>query len=105
MIRQGIKDVMGGSVLIPAPATPGERGGLAFPGEYDGFRSATAGNDWRNETRAALALLVAFWRTVAQARKLGCPVLVQAGRRDLTVSLPAIQKLAQPARGLEVVRR
>jgi len=81
---------------IPASAEPGHRGALTFPGEFDGFRSVVAPG-WRNEVHAAIALPLPFWRPVALARKLHCPMLIQAGLRDISVSARAIDQLAHRA--------
>lgn len=82
--------------LIPVAAEPGGRGGMTFPGELAGFLSI-ATPDWRNEVHAAVVLPLPFWRPVAHARKLRCPVLIQAGARDISVSAPAIDRLAHRA--------
>lgn len=82
--------------LIPVTAQPGEHGGLTFPGEFDGFH-ALAAPGWRNEVRAGMTLPLPFWRPVALARKLRCPALIQAGMRDISVSAPAIGRLARRA--------
>jgi uncharacterized protein len=82
--------------IIPVAAEPGGCGAMTFPGELDGFRAATAAG-WRNEVRAGLFFAMPFWRPVMHARKLACPVLVQAGERDISVSAPAIDQLAQRA--------
>ena len=82
--------------LVPVAAAPGGRGGLTFPGELEGFLSLVAPG-WRNEVHAGLALPLPFWRPVTQARKFTCPVLIQAGDRDVSVSARAIDRTAQRA--------
>ena len=69
---------------------------MTFPGELAGFRSI-ATPDWRNEVHAGVVLPLPFWRPVTQARKLTCPVLIQAGDKDISVSSRAIDRLAQQA--------
>jgi dienelactone hydrolase len=91
LVGRAISDAM-----IPVSAEPGGRGALAFPGEFDGFRLAVAPG-WRNEVRAGMALPLAFWRPVVHARKLMCPVLIQAGNRDISVSAKAIDRIARRA--------
>lgn len=91
VMRQGL-----GDALIPLAAEPGEHGGMTFPGELAGFRSIATG-DWRNEVRAGLVLPLPFWRPVAHSRKINCPLLIQAGGRDVTVSAAAIERLARLA--------
>ncbi|MEB3030450.1 alpha/beta hydrolase [[Mycobacterium] nativiensis] len=91
LIPQAMRDA-----VIPIAAAPGGRAGLTFPGELEGFLSAVAPG-WRNEVHAGLALPLPLWRPVAQARKFTCPVLIQAGERDITVSARAIDRVAQRA--------
>jgi fermentation-respiration switch protein FrsA (DUF1100 family) len=38
-----------------------------------------------------------YWRPVSHARKLNCPILIQSGLRDISVSPRAIDRLAQRA--------
>jgi len=82
--------------LVPIAAAPGGRAGLTFPGELEGFRSVVAAG-WRNEVHAGLALPLPFWRPVSKARKVSCPVLIQAGDRDITVSAGAIDRVTRQA--------
>jgi pimeloyl-ACP methyl ester carboxylesterase len=82
--------------VIPVSAEPGSHGGLTFPGEYAGFRQAV-GPGWRNEVHAGMALPLPYWRPVSHARKLNCPILIQSGLRDISVSPRAIDRLAQRA--------
>lgn len=91
VLGQAIRDA-----LIPVSAEPGCHGGLTFRGELDGFHSTVAPG-WRNEVRAGVAWPLPFWRPVTQARRIGCPVLIQAGQRDVSVSARAIGRLAQQA--------
>lgn len=82
--------------VVPVAAAPGGRGGLTFPGELEGFRSAVAPG-WRNEVHAGVAVPLPFWRPVTKARKLACPVLIQDGTADITVSARSIEQLARRA--------
>lgn len=91
LIPQAMRDA-----LIPIAAAPGDHAGLTLPGELAGFTSIVAPG-WRNEVRAGLALPLPLWRPVTKARKFACPVLIQAGDRDITVSSRAIDRLAQRA--------
>jgi len=91
LMPQALRDA-----LIPVAAAPGGRAGLTFPGELDGFLSVVAPG-WRNEAHAGLALPLPRWRPVAQARKFTCPVLIQAGERDISVSARAIARVAERA--------
>lgn len=92
LVRQAMRDA-----VIPVTAAPGEHAAMTFPGEFDGFRSVVSPG-WRNEVHAGLALPLPFYRPVAKARKLRCPMLIQAGRRDVSVSTRGIDQLARRAR-------
>lgn len=91
LTAQGLRDA-----LVPVAAAPGGRAGVTFPGELEGFLSVVSPG-WRNEVHAGLALRLPLWRPVVRARKLNCPVLIQAGDRDITVSARAIERLSRRA--------
>lgn len=94
---RAIKDI-GGNAVVPVAAQPGRYGVLTFPGELDGFHSITApGSPWRNEVRAAPVPSYSLYRPLNHARKLMCPIFIQAGQRDTTVSPQAVNKLAERA--------
>jgi dienelactone hydrolase len=101
---QAIKDILG-EASVPVAAQPGRHGVLTFPGELDGFLSVAApGSPWRNRVRAAPVLGYPLYRPLANARKLNCPILIQAGNRDLTVSPQAVDKLARRVTNVVVKR-
>jgi dienelactone hydrolase len=92
---QAIKDSLA-TAMVPVAAQPGSHGVLTFPGELQGFHSITPpGSPWRNEVRAAPVPGYSLYRPLANARKLNCPILIQAGHRDITVSPRAIDKLSR----------
>ncbi|HYB37386.1 MAG TPA: alpha/beta fold hydrolase [Mycobacterium sp.] len=91
VVGRAIRDAM-----IPASAEPGGHGALTRPGELDGYLSIGAPGS-RNEVRAGVAFPLLFYRPVVHARKLKCPLLIQAGERDITVSARAVDQLAQRA--------
>lgn len=95
--KQAIKDTFGYAV-IPATADPGQRGMLTNLGEAEGLRAMVGtGSPWRNEVRAGPTSRYPAYRPVTQARKVSCPVLIQSGMRDITVSPPAIDRFARLA--------
>ncbi len=97
IFRQAVKDVVGYAV-IPATADPGQRGILNNRGEAEGLRAMVgAGSPWRNEVRAGPTSAYPAYRPLTQARKVACPVLIQSGIRDITVSPPAIERFARLA--------
>jgi len=91
LVGRAIRDAM-----IPVSDEPGGRRAMTFPGERDGFRAIGAPG-WRNEVRAGLLFAMLTYRPVVHARNLECPVLIQAGKRDITVSARAIDQFAQRA--------
>ena len=91
LVGRAISDAM-----IPVSGEPGGRGAMTFPGELDGFRSIGAPG-WRNEVRAGLLFAMLAYRPVVHARKLKCPIYIQVGRRDITVSARAVDQFAQRA--------
>lgn len=97
ILGQMVRDTFGAAV-IPATAVPGQRGMLTYPGEADGFRNVVAANSpWRNEVRAASTIGYGSYRPLTKARGVRCPVLIQAGCRDITVSPRAITKFGRLA--------
>lgn len=97
LVKQAVKDTFGYAV-IPATADPGQRGMLNNQGEAEGLRAMVgAGSPWRNEVRAGPTSRYPSYRPVTQARKVQCPVLIQSGMRDITVSPPAIDRFARCA--------
>jgi uncharacterized protein len=91
LVGRAIRDA-----IIPVSDEPGGRGAMTFPGELDGFRSAVAPG-WRNEVRAGLLFAMLTYRPLVHAGKLKCPVLIQAGTRDISVSARAVDQFAQRA--------
>lgn len=82
--------------MIPVAGEPGGRGALTFTGEIDGLRSIVAPG-WRNEVSAGVALELSFYRPVVHARRVMCPVLIQAGQRDISVSRRAVDRFVRRA--------
>lgn len=104
MMARAARDLLG-DATIPATAPPGARGMLTYPGEAEGFRAIVAANSpWRNEVRAAPTSGYARYRPGTAARHVRCPVLIQAGRRDITVSPGAIERFAQRSTRTEITR-
>lgn len=89
--------------MMPVAGEPGGRGALTFSGEFDGFRSIV-GPGWRNEASAGVAFELSFYRPVVHARRVRCPVLVQVGQRDISVSGRAVDKFVRRAPGAVLKR-
>lgn len=97
LFRQAVKDTFG-YALVPATGEPGQHGLLTNRGEAEGFRAILGpGSPWRNEVRARPTMGYSSYRPVTKARKVKCPVLIQSGASDITVSAPAIDRFARLA--------
>lgn len=102
LLGQTIRGTLRADVKVPVTNQPGGRGVLTRPGERDGFGAAVSRESpWRDEAQAGPMLSVALCRRVNRARKLHCPMLLQAAERDVSVSPRAIDQLAR--RGRDVV--
>jgi pimeloyl-ACP methyl ester carboxylesterase len=100
-----IRDRLGSHNLIKVTAQPGELAAMSFPGEADGFASAVDGTSpWRNEVAPGAFVTIAVHRPVDKAKRLGMPVWVGLGEKDITVSGKAIEKLADNAPRAELHR-
>jgi uncharacterized protein len=98
VLPRSLADVAGRHNLIPVTGPPGAKAAMAFPGEGDGFAAVVPpGSPWRNEITPGLFLTVAFHRPVAKAKKVGCPLWVGLGERDISVSGKAAVRLAARA--------
>ncbi|MCW2749352.1 MAG: alpha/beta hydrolase [Aeromicrobium sp.] len=105
VMARAIKDLAGSHTLIPVTGPPGALAAMAFEGEAEGFAaSAPAASPWRNEISPGIFATVALHRPVRKASKLGMPVWVGLGERDITVSRKAIERLAAKASRAELHR-
>ncbi|MCW2799830.1 MAG: alpha/beta hydrolase [Aeromicrobium sp.] len=105
VMAQAIKDLAGSHTLIPVTGPPGALAAMAFEGEAEGFAaSAPTTSPWRNEISPGIFATVALHRPVRKASRLGMPVWVGLGERDITVSGKAIERLAAKAPRAELHR-
>ncbi|MDN4517464.1 alpha/beta hydrolase [Mycolicibacterium austroafricanum] len=84
---------------IPVVAQPGQVAIISTSGAEEAYTSI-AGPTWRNEVCARTSLEVAVNRPVAYARRLGRPVLVQAGIHDRVAPPAAARRAAEKAGAL-----
>ncbi|MCK5771764.1 alpha/beta fold hydrolase [Algiphilus sp.] len=82
-------------VTIPLAGAPGELAAMSSHDALDYTRITPP--DWRNEMTARMMLYLAAYRPIASARKLRCPVLIQACTRDSVAPASAAEKLARRA--------
>ena len=86
--------------LVPMVGEPGSKAIIAIHGAEQAY-TAIAGVSWRNEVCARAALGVAFNRPIRFARRLNCPMLVQAGTHD-SITPPAAARRAAENAGAEL---
>ena len=83
-------------VTLPIIGQPGEFAALSSYDSVPGY-GAVAGADWKNEMTARMALTLMSYRPTSKARKLRCPVLIQACMKDSVAHAPSAVKLAREA--------
>jgi uncharacterized protein len=101
LMPRALTDLLGRHNLVAVTGQPGAHAAMALPGEADGFAATVPdGSPWRNEISPAVFLTVSLIRPVARASRLGMPLWVGLGERDISVSASALEKLAaRAARG------
>jgi dienelactone hydrolase len=93
-----ITDRVGRVRRVPVTGPPGSHSIMSLPGEADGFAATVApGSPWQNEIRPGVFVTVGFHRPLARASKIGCPIWVGLGERDVSVDARSAEKLAQRA--------
>jgi dienelactone hydrolase len=98
ILPRAVRDVAGGPNLIPVTGQPGARAAMTLPGEADGFaRSVPAGSPWRNEISPGVFATIAFYRPLARAGSIRCPLWVGLGERDVSVHGGSVARLAARA--------
>lgn len=103
VMARAIRDRLGSHNTIKATGQPGELAAMAFTGEAEGF-AACASSAWINEAAPGAFATIALHRPVTNARRLGMPVWIGLGERDITVSRKAIERLASNAPRAELHR-
>ncbi|MFE8071879.1 alpha/beta fold hydrolase [Marinobacteraceae bacterium S3BR75-40.1] len=83
-------------VYIPLVAPPGQMAAMSTEDAEPGFK-AIAPPDWRNEAAARLALSLAFYRPINDARKLPCKLLILACTHDSVAPVSAAEATARKA--------
>jgi dienelactone hydrolase len=105
LVPRAVADMAGRHNLVPVTGRPGERAAMPFPGEAEGFAAVVPpGSPWRNEISPGVFATIAFHRPVSKAAKVGCPLWVGLGERDISVSGKAIERLAARAPRAELHR-
>jgi pimeloyl-ACP methyl ester carboxylesterase len=93
-----VTDLAGRVRHVPVTGPPGSHSIMSLPGEADGFAAAVAPNSpWQNEMRPGVFVTVPFHRPLARAGKIGCPLWVGLGERDVSVDKASAVKLAERA--------
>lgn len=83
-------------ITVPLVAAPGEFAAMSSHDALSGYGAITP-SGWRNEMSARLALYLATYRPITKARKLRCPILIQACTKDSVAPAAAAVKLARKA--------
>jgi uncharacterized protein len=86
LTAHGLRDAVGAVAgraphYVPIVGPPGSPAIITTPGAEAAYTSM-AGPTWRNEVGARTALELAFNRPTTYARRLTCPILIQAGAND-----------------------
>lgn len=98
IIPRAIADAVGRHTLIPVTAEPGGHAAMTLPGEAAGFAaSVPEGSTWRNEISPAVFLTVAFVRSARKAGRIGIPLWVGRGDKDISAPPGQIAVLAERA--------
>lgn len=93
----GVRSRVGGPVMMPIVAEPGELGALTLPGVKEAYL-AIAGPTWRNEVDAAVGLELGNHRPIKDAGRVRAPMLVQIADFDRSAPPYAALKAAGKAR-------
>ncbi len=102
-IRDRVRTLFGGSPhLIPVVGPPGTLGAMTSEESDPGYH-AIAGPSWRNELTARAVLYEALNQAIGQARKVRCPLLIQAAERDSIAAPSACEPTARQAPDAELV--
>jgi pimeloyl-ACP methyl ester carboxylesterase len=90
---------------VPVAGDPGERAVLTSPGAKRGYeRLVPDDEEWPNRCSARVLTAVPFYRPLARADEVDCPVLVVQGERDDVVPDPPIEDLVDAVDDVERVR-
>lgn len=88
-------------VMVPAAGPPGSLVAMSSKDALPGFESITPpGSRHQNRVSASVVLEILSWRPGRKADRIGCPLLVQIGERDIdTPPAPAIRAASRAPRG------
>jgi pimeloyl-ACP methyl ester carboxylesterase len=89
----GFRSKLGGPVMMPIVARPGELGAMTLDGSYETY-TAMAGPTWRNEIDAAIGLELGSVRPGRFAKDIACPLFVQIADFDRSAPPQATAKVA-----------
>jgi pimeloyl-ACP methyl ester carboxylesterase len=93
----GLRSKIGGPVMMPIVARPGEFGAMTLDGAYEAY-TAMAGPTWRNEIDATIGLELGGVRPGRFAKDLACPLFVQIADFDRSAPPQATLKVAVKGR-------
>lgn len=102
VMAAGLRDAVGAArgrapVTIPVVGPPGSTAVFTSEHARNGY-ATTAGETWRNEVAARIALQIGLYRPIRHAKRLTCPTLVQIADEDTMASPKAAGAAAWRAR-------
>jgi dienelactone hydrolase len=98
LLPRAVADLAGRHNTIPVTAQPGSHGAMTLPGEADGFaRAVPDGSPWGDEISPGVFAAIAFHRPLARAKRIGAPLWVGIGGRDISVDRRSAEKIAERA--------
>jgi alpha-beta hydrolase superfamily lysophospholipase len=103
IIPRAVLDTVGRTTYIPVTGPPGTVAAMPFAGEEEGFAASIGPESrWANRITPAVFLNVGLFRPVRRARKVTVPLWVGRCADDITVSAPAVGRLAERAPAAEL---
>ena len=90
-------------LYIPLIAKPGKLAVMTSHDALDGYNSIT-NPGWRNEMTARTALVLSLYRPIAKAKKIGCPALIQACKKDTVAPAKSAVKMAKQIGSLATLK-
>jgi pimeloyl-ACP methyl ester carboxylesterase len=85
-------------------ADPGAFALMNTPESRPGYLAlAPKGSTWQNRAPARIILTLPFYRPVASAHKIACPVLIVYAEKDSLISTQSVKKCAARIRDVKTV--
>jgi uncharacterized protein len=83
---------------VPVVGTPDEFAVMNTPDAMEGFLAILPkGSTWKNECPARILLTVTMYRPIRFAKRVSCPLLLVAAKKDGLIPIAAVRKTAERA--------